>query len=244
VTAAGGVTVTQSVQLPAMGTWYFRFVATNTDGTSNGAILSLTMNAPQAPIPSTGPATNVTWDAARLTGTVNPNGLTASAWFDWGTDPALSTFTSSPTQSLGGGTTPVPVMFDVTGLTPNTTYYVRLNGSNSAGAAMGAIVGFTTPFDPNVTPPAVTTENAMNSPVGFVLNGTVDPMGSATTVWFEWAPFSSPSSFTATPEQAVGSGTTILPFSQQMPKGIEGWYRAVARNAGGTVYGALLKFTF
>jgi len=175
---------------------------------------------------------------------VNPNGLAATAWFDWGTDPALSTFTSSPPQSLGNGTTPVPVMFDVTGLAPNTTYYVRVNGNNSAGTAMGGIVSFTTPFDPNVVPPLVTTENATNTPVGFILNGTVNPNSSATTVWFEWAPFSAPSNFTATPEQAVGAGNTVLPFSYQMPKGIEGYYRAVARNAGGITYGALRTFTF
>ncbi len=245
-TQAGGVVLKAAAQMPFAGTYYFRFVAQNGNGTSYGAILSLTLT-PQpagAPTVNTGPATNVVKDGARLNGDVNPNNSATSAHFDWGTNPTLGTYTSTPAQTLGSGGSSTPVSFDLTALMPNMTYYFRLTGSNAIGTSVGSILSFTTPVDPTVNPPAVTTDNSTHGPTLVTLNGTVDPMGSATTVWFEWALASAPSTFFTTPQQAVGAGNVPLAFSEQIPRTTEGVFRAVARNAGGTVYGAFVPFQF
>ena len=48
-----------------------------------------------APIVITSAATSVTTTGARLNGSVNPNGRSTTAWFEWGTSPTLATFTST-----------------------------------------------------------------------------------------------------------------------------------------------------
>lgn len=245
-TTAGGVVVKESAQMPFAGTYYFRFVAQNGNGTSYGAILSLTLTPkpPGAPSVNTNPATNVVPDGARLNGDVNPKNVATTGHFDWGTNPTLGTYTSTPTQSFGNVSATIPVTFDLSALMPNMTYYFRMTATNSLGTSVGSILSFTTPVDPNVKPPAVTTDNSTHSPTLVTLNGTVDPMGSTTTVWFEWALASSPSNFVTTPQQVVGAGNVPLAFSAQIPRSTEGVFRAVARNAGGTVYGALVTFQF
>ncbi|MGD8277969.1 MAG: Ig-like domain-containing protein [Gemmatimonadota bacterium] len=190
-------------------------------------------------------ATTIDWaDVGALwvefTGSVETRGFPTRTWFEWGQDPNLqgAQKTAEDTVTAGGGI----IVKKSAQLPFPGTYYFRFVAQNGNGISYGSILSLTlNPVPP--APPTVTTEKAVLGPAGYILNGTVNPMGHATTVWFEWAPFSSPNSFTATPAQAVGSGTSVLPFSQQMPKGIEGWYRAVAQNAGGIVYGALIKFT-
>jgi hypothetical protein len=226
-------------------TYYFRLVASNTAGTTTGPIFSFTTPAPPfVGPPDIGPAsaTGITITGATLNGSVVPNNLPTTAWFDWSTSPTLATFTSSPAQALGSGSAPVGLSFDLVALVPNTTYYFRLNASNSAGANSGPIYSFSTLPDPNVVPPSVTTDLAFNGDLFLVLKGTANPNGAATTVWFEWGASPTLSSFSATPEQAIGAGSAPESFSAQLPLGTQGYYRAVARNNGGTVYGAILQF--
>ena len=247
VNGTGRITVTAAVQLPATaGTWYFRFVAQNGNGTSNGAILGLTLFTPGSPSASTEPATSVTSFAATLHGTANPNGFPATAWFEWGTSPTLAGATSTPAQALGSGFANIGFSFGLIALAPNTTYYFRLHVSNSAGSASGPILAFTTLPDPAVTPPTVTTDAAVKAfEMPVQLNGTVNPNGGDATAWFEWSSSPTLATFTATPWQQLGAGTTPVAFNALLtgfPVNLTGFYRAVARNAGGTTYGAIIAF--
>jgi CubicO group peptidase (beta-lactamase class C family) len=61
--------------------------------------------APGLPTVTTAAATGVTTSGAMLNGSVNPNGLTTTAWFEWGTSPTLATFTATASQAVGSGTT-------------------------------------------------------------------------------------------------------------------------------------------
>lgn len=89
-------------------------------------------------------ASSVTTTSATLNGSVNPNGSATTAWFEWGTSSTLSTYTQTPSQSIGSGTTSQPVSASLSGLIPNTTYYYRAAASNAAGTQRGSILSFTT----------------------------------------------------------------------------------------------------
>ncbi|OAI42567.1 hypothetical protein AYO41_03995 [Verrucomicrobia bacterium SCGC AG-212-E04] len=81
------------------------------------------------PTPLTQPATPIFTTSATLNGTLNANGASSNAVFEYGTSPGALTNTSSP-QSVAAGTSPVPVVVSVTGLNANTIYYFRLRGDN------------------------------------------------------------------------------------------------------------------
>jgi PKD repeat protein len=95
-----------------------------------------------APTATTGSATNVTSNSATLNATVNPNGLATTVYFQWGTSPSYGNSTSS--QSIGSGTNTVNVSANLSGLSPDTTYYYRIVATNSAGTTYGSGMSFRT----------------------------------------------------------------------------------------------------
>ena len=97
-------------------TYYFRVVATNPAGTSNGLIVSF-ITVAQAPTVSTAAATSITTSGVTLNGTVNPNGLAVSDYhFEYGTDSNLATFTSTSAQTLAAGYTGQAITASLSGL--------------------------------------------------------------------------------------------------------------------------------
>jgi hypothetical protein len=96
-------------------------------------------NAPEV---VTGDAAQVGADAVRLTGTVNPNGLDTTCFFQVGRTTAYEY--TSPTLNAGAGTVPLFVEFTPSSFLPATTYYYRLAARNSAGVVYGEDKTFTT----------------------------------------------------------------------------------------------------
>ena len=145
--SVGSSAVTQAVSADLTGlstgtTYYFRVAASNSGGTSRGAILSFTPGDP--PTVTTLSATSVTDNGAFLNGNVIPNGLATTVWFEWGTDPNLATDNTTTPQSAGSGTTSQDASATITGLLPGTHYYFRVAASNGAGTQRGDILGFIT----------------------------------------------------------------------------------------------------
>lgn len=87
-------------------------------------------------------ATNITSDSATLNGIVNANGLSTTAWFQYGATSGFYTYTSS-TQSVSGSDDTV-VSISISGLSAGTTYYYRIVAQNSAGTFNGNEMSFTT----------------------------------------------------------------------------------------------------
>jgi hypothetical protein len=98
---------------------------------------------------TTGAARDVSPSAATLPGTVRPNGLVTTWYFQYGKKKTYGTRT--PAQDAGAGTKAVPVTSTITGLAPNTTYHYRLVATNSRGATQGADRTFKTPQVPTVS---------------------------------------------------------------------------------------------
>jgi len=123
--------------------YYFRLVSQNSAGTRKGAILSFSTSS-KLPTATTSIASLVTVSSATLSGSVNPNGASTTAYFKWGTTANLATFNSTSAQSIGSGLTDQTVTASLTNLTSNTQYYFRFVAQNSAGSQEGSIASFTT----------------------------------------------------------------------------------------------------
>jgi len=95
------------------------------------------------PVPVTAPATSLLNDAATLNGTVNPQGVGTTAWFEWGSGFAYGN--STPPQGVGSDTNMVAVNGALTGLTPGVTYHYRCVASNNLGVVRGANQVFWSP---------------------------------------------------------------------------------------------------
>ncbi|MEK6558728.1 MAG: fibronectin type III domain-containing protein, partial [Planctomycetota bacterium] len=76
-------------------------------------------------------------------GTVNPEGSTTTAWFEYGTTSGSYTKKSKKKKKLND-TADLPVSFTVFRLSPGTKYYYRLAAENEAGASHGSELTFTT----------------------------------------------------------------------------------------------------
>ena len=199
---------TQITGLAENTKYYFRVCASNAKGEIESAITSFTTSSPgAAPAITTLASTSVGATTATLNGNVTANGLATDAWFEWATNAGLSGFSSTPTQSVGSGTTSVSANAALTGLTTGTTYYYRVAASNSSGTTKGSILSFTPGAAPAVTTLASTSVAATTA----TLNGDVTANGLATAAWFEWATNSALASYTTTPTQSVGSGTAGRP---------------------------------
>jgi hypothetical protein len=151
----GPVSVTAPLTGLAPGTTYYdRVVAMNDAGMVQGAILSFTTLAP--PAAQTLPAAGVATTAATLSASVNPDGSATLVTFVYGTDPTLTTgTTTTPAQSIGSGTTFVSVTAPVTNLTPGTKYYFHVVATSDGGTAEGDNLNFTTTLPVTDTGPRV-----------------------------------------------------------------------------------------
>jgi len=191
------------------------------------------------PVSVTGGAESVTTGSAALTGTVNPGGEATTYHFEYGTTDAYGVVT--PDQNLAAGTDPVDVRATVSGLSSSTTYHFRVVATNPSGSHAGADKTFRTAAPaalPSVTSRAATSVSA----VGATLEAAVNPRGLATSVRFEYG--TSTSYGTATPEQSIGTASTVLrvPVSGLKPN-TKYNFRAVATSASGVTRGGNRTFT-
>lgn len=149
---ATGAYVSNITGLTANTLYYVRAYATNAGGTVYGTELTFTTLAPTAPfIASTTAITSITSTSAASGGAITSDGGSAitAKGVCWSTSPnpvlGAGNFTSN-----GTGTT--TFTSSITGLTPNTTYYVRAYATNAIGTGYGpSDVVFTTCATPIYT---------------------------------------------------------------------------------------------
>jgi len=189
------------------------------------------------PVVATGAASNITANAAVLTGSASVCSLATSAWFEYGTNSSYG-WSTSPV-AVGQGTRPASFVQVVSGLDPDTVYHFRAWAINFGGASPGPDQEFRTAGPPKLStlPPFSVT------PTAATLQASVDPDGLETTVWFEWG--TNVSYGTATPFQFLSpfAKSTVFQPITGLVSGITYHYRAVGTNAAGIVVGQDQLFT-
>ena len=245
----GSGTSAQQVTLPVSSlspntTYYFRVDAQNQYGTSQGSILSFTTGGQQgsAPIVITNAATNVQQTSATLNGSVNPNGADTQYWFEIGTTQSLGNTT--PQQSIGSGTVAQQVTVNTSSLSPNTTYYFRVDAQNQYGTSQGSILSFTTGGQQGSAPIVITNAATNVQQTSATLNGSVNPNGATATYWFEYGTTYNLGNTTV--QQNLGSGTyaqQVSSYLSSLQNNTTYYFRVDAQNQYGMVQGSILSFT-
>jgi uncharacterized repeat protein (TIGR02543 family) len=134
------------------------------------------------PDPQTKLASNVDTSTATINGTLLANDTTTAGYFEWGTSPTLSAKTTISLGNYSGSSLNTEAR-NLTGLTPETTYYFRIIGIASGIRYEGAILSFTTLAQKD-TPTIVTESPANVSLTNATLRATVDP--NLTPVYVEF----------------------------------------------------------
>jgi hypothetical protein len=129
------------------------------------------------PTATTGAAANVTFQSARVGGSVDPNKTATSYYFQYGTTVALGTNTAM--IPVGAGDKAVRVSVDLAGLAPTTRYHYRIVAQNASGdVTLGKRRTFTTRKQPlGVTLAAA--PNPVKLGTGTTLAGTLSGTGNA-----------------------------------------------------------------
>ncbi len=217
-------------------TFHYRLVASSSGGTTHGA--DATFVTSSAPSVVTGDASSIAPTSAKLNGTVTPNGLSTTWWFEYGTSTSYGTKTSG--RSAGSGTTAQSESLSVTGLKASTTYHVRIVAKNSSGTTFGGDKTFSTSFSPGVV-----TGGAQGVSVGGAsLTGSVDTRGRPTTWWFEYGTGTTYGSKTSAKNAGSKAGVQNVSAPVTGLKNGTGYhYRLVAKSDAGTTYGSDLTFS-
>jgi hypothetical protein len=133
--------------LSAETKYTFKLTATNSSGTSESSTLTFetAKAAPPRPKVAVEAPASVTETGATFRGTVNPEGSEVkSCSFEYGTSlPSGKTATCSP-ATIPAGTSVVSVSAAISGLTPGTSYSLKLKATNGNGTTESTTTGFTT----------------------------------------------------------------------------------------------------
>ena len=219
-------------------TYYVRAYAINASGTAYGGEVSFTTNG-TLPTITTNVISSITQTTAVGGGNVLTNGglNVFERGICWSTN--NNPTTANSLIRLGFGTGSFSGSFS--GLTPNTTYYVRAYAINSNGTAYGNQVSFTTsPLLPTIstTSASAITQNTAVSGGGITSDG-----GSPVTQrGVCYSTTQSPTIANSTVLSGSGTGS----FSSSLTglsAGTTYYVRAFATNAAGTTYGNQISFT-
>ncbi|GHU71794.1 hypothetical protein FACS189413_13970 [Bacteroidia bacterium] len=232
-------TTVSLTNLSSATTYYVRAFAVNEKGIGYGEEQTIT-TAQFLPTVSTQASTNITDKAATLNGTVTAAGSATytKKGFVYSTtaNPTLENATKREVAGTAFGT----YLANITGLTANTTYYVRAYITNAQGTEYGNIIDFTTLQLAILTTGAATDITTTSA----TLNATITNVGGPayTERGFVYATTQNPTT-SNTKVVVSGSGTGI--FSQNITGlnvNTTYYVRAYAINAQGTAYGNSSNF--
>ena len=237
-----GSYVSQITGLSSNTTYYVRAYATNSAGTSYGNQQSFTtLQDPVLPTVTTDDATDITQTTATSGGNVvSDGGATVTVrGVCWSTSSNPTTADNHTTDGSGIGT----FVSYLTGLTPNTFYYVRAYATNSVGTAYGNEITFTTLA--NITLPTVTTDDATNITETTATSGgnvTSDGGGTVTERGVCWSTSNNPTLSDSYTTDGSGLGTFVS-YITGLTSNTQYYVRAYATNSVGTAYGNEITFT-
>jgi uncharacterized delta-60 repeat protein len=191
------------------------------------------------PVAITNPATLIASFSARLNGSINPNGLTTTVHFEYGTTTSYGQITADQTKS---GNTSQSVTANINGLAATTTYHFRIVATNSSGTRYGSDRTFTTLTATG--PPVVTTNSATNvTSSSAKLNGSVNPHGLTTNVYFQYGTTTGYGHTTANQSKTGNAYQNVAANISSLTAHTTYHFRIVGTNSGGTRYGGDRTFT-
>jgi hypothetical protein len=219
-------------------TYHRRIVATNAKGTTYGGDRTFITTAP--PQATTGGASELTANEAKLSATVNPRGVPTNYYFEYGTTTAYGVKVPATPKALGSGYTVLGVSDIVSGLTEGTKYQYRVVAVSELGTAYGANRTFETSFLPDPT-----TEPALGvDATEAVLPGTIDPNGEATEVIYEYGTTPAYGTTIVAEEEATGDAEAMVEEGiVDLQPETTYHYRIVATSQAGTATTSSRSFT-
>jgi plastocyanin len=185
------------------------------------------------PIVTTNPAALIASFSATLKGSLNPDELSTTFHFEYGTTTSYGLTTAPQTQT---GDMSRLVSANINSLAAQTTYHFRIVASNAAGTTFGSDRTFTTL--PMTGFPIVTTSSADNVTASTAtLHGSLDPHGLTTTVHFEYGTTTSYGHNTPTQSESGNTYRNITSIISGLTAHTTYHFRIVATNNVGTRIG-------
>lgn len=216
------------------GTVYFiKAYAKNSEGTAYGSELSF-RTLGEIPSASLTESSGITDSSAHLVATINPNYVSTSVFFEFGTTPNYGSSVTASGSPVNGNNE-ITIFQDIYSLVPGTIYHYRVRAVNSLGTTYSEDKTFRTLGDPpmvtSLTSSNVTTSSAR-------VSASVNANFVSTTVTVEFGTSDTYSnSVTATQNPVTGNtGVSVSADIQSLLPGTVYHYRVKAVNSLGTTY--------
>lgn len=229
-------------------TYYVRAYVTNNAGTNYGNVVIFTTLSNTAPSVTTDSIIAVSTNSATAKGNILNIGSSVVTQYGhvWSSVNNVPTINDSKTQ-LGTANSPIIFGSQLTGLTANTTYYVRSYAINVTGITYGAVLTFTTGAVAN-NPAVVTTGNssAITTNTATVA-GSITGIGSSAISQYGhvWSSVNNVPTINDSKSQ-LGTANAATNFNSQLTSltpNTTYFVRAYAINNGGIAYGNVVTFT-
>jgi uncharacterized protein (TIGR02145 family) len=220
-------------------TYHIRAYATNNVGTAYGNDLSFTTLA-IAPTLTTTAVTNPTRTTALSGGNITNNGGAAvtARGVCWSTSSGPVATGSHTSDGTGNGA----FTSNITGLNPNTIYYVRAYAINSVGTSYGNELSFTTS---PASVPALSTTAVTGITTSAAISGgniTDDNGAQVTSRGICWSTTGNPTTSNSKTTDGTGTGSFTSSLTG-LSAGTTYYLRAYAINSSGTAYGNQIQFS-
>jgi hypothetical protein len=201
---------------------------------------------------NTGNVTHITSMNATLNGSITTNSP-SNAWFEYGTSTAFGNSTSLNAIIFNTGYSG-NYNTNISGLIPNTTYYVRAIAQDPNGRVYGNVVSFTTGasgyydynnynygYNNTLSPTAITTSATVLGENTAQFNSLILTGGAnRADSWFEWGTTTNLGNVT-TIMQVTGSAVRHTNTITGLTPGTAYYFRAVAQNSYGRTNGKILS---
>jgi len=240
-----GVTVTADFSSTITGLssntkYYVRAFISNSDGVIYGNEVSFTTLQGEMPALTTTTPTSIGTTTATAGGNITSDAGSAitARGVCWSTTPGPTITNSKTTDGTGIGT----FTSNLTGLSPNTSYYLRAYATNANGTVYGNEVAFITPLTVMVS--LTTTTPSGIATTAAVAGGTITSDGGSpiTARGVCWSTTTGPTISNSKTSDGTGTGTFISSVTG-LQANTKYYLKAYATNANGTNYGNEVSFT-